>query len=84
MHLLFCVLNLNLVGITSGFAAAYQLGADYPFNDDDEWVVIVTFTELLLTACRLSLCRARRLFALVLGVLHLSRMRKADRKGFLM
>ena len=34
MRLLFRVLNLNLVGITSGFAAAYQLGADYPFNDD--------------------------------------------------
>jgi len=49
------------VGLTSGFAAAYQLGADYPFNDDDD---------------------ARRLFTLVLGVLHLSRMRKGDRKGF--
>ena len=26
------------MGLTSGFAAAYQLGADYPFNDDDEYV----------------------------------------------
>ncbi|KAI5122113.1 hypothetical protein M0805_002235 [Coniferiporia weirii] len=50
------------IGITSGFAAAYRLGADYPFNDDTG---------------------ARRLFTLVLGVLHLSRMRKEDRRGFL-
>ncbi|KAL5523247.1 hypothetical protein ACEPAF_1514 [Sanghuangporus sanghuang] len=54
------LVNMHEVGLTSGFAAAYQLGADYPFNDDDG---------------------ARRLFTLVLGVMHLSRMRKKDRKG---
>ncbi|TDL22755.1 FAD/NAD-binding domain-containing protein [Rickenella mellea] len=55
------LVNMHEVGITSGFAAAYQLGADYPFNEDDD---------------------ARRLFTLVLGLMHLTRMRKKDRRGF--
>ncbi|EJC98286.1 FAD/NAD-binding domain-containing protein [Fomitiporia mediterranea MF3/22] len=29
------LVNMHEVGLTSGFAAAYQLGADYPFNDDE-------------------------------------------------
>ncbi|KIM34211.1 hypothetical protein M408DRAFT_325676 [Serendipita vermifera MAFF 305830] len=30
------VLNMHEIAITSGFAAAYQLGAEYPFKDDDQ------------------------------------------------
>ncbi|THH11952.1 hypothetical protein EW145_g359 [Phellinidium pouzarii] len=30
------LVNMHEVGICSGFAAAYQLGADYPFNDDEK------------------------------------------------
>ncbi|KAM0786595.1 hypothetical protein ACM66B_002049 [Microbotryomycetes sp. NB124-2] len=29
------ILNMHEIGIVSGFAAAYKLGAKYPFNDDD-------------------------------------------------
>ncbi|KAH8108787.1 FAD/NAD-binding domain-containing protein [Phellopilus nigrolimitatus] len=29
------LVNMHEVGIASGFAAAYRLGADYPFNDDE-------------------------------------------------
>jgi hypothetical protein len=30
------VLNMHELAVTSGFAAAYRLGADYPFKDDDD------------------------------------------------
>lgn len=35
-HLYSGINDVITVGLISGFAAAYQLGADYPFNDDDE------------------------------------------------
>lgn len=30
------VLNMHELAVTSGFAAAYRLGADFPFKGDDE------------------------------------------------
>ncbi|KAG8848998.1 hypothetical protein FRB91_010324 [Serendipita sp. 411] len=64
-HTYYCgawtILNMHEIAIASGFAVAYQMGADYPFKDNDE---------------------ARRMFALVLGVSHGTRMRGEDRKGF--
>jgi hypothetical protein len=30
------LVNMHEVGIVSGFSAAYQLGAPYPFKDDEE------------------------------------------------
>ena len=36
------------MGLTSGFAAAYQLGADYPFNDDDEYVYLSLTQRMLI------------------------------------
>lgn len=30
------VLNMHELAVTSGFAAAYQLGAEYPFKDDED------------------------------------------------
>lgn len=30
------VLNMHEIGISSGFSAAYSLGAGYPFKDDEE------------------------------------------------
>ncbi|PVG03214.1 FAD/NAD(P)-binding domain-containing protein [Serendipita vermifera] len=39
-HTYYCgawtVLNMHEIAIASGFAAAYQLGAEYPFKDNDE------------------------------------------------
>jgi hypothetical protein len=32
----FPVLNMHELAVTSGFAAAYQLGADFPFHGDEE------------------------------------------------
>ena len=30
------VLNMHELAVTSGFAAAYRLGAEYPFHGDDD------------------------------------------------
>ncbi|KAM0750661.1 nucleotide-binding domain-containing protein [Meredithblackwellia eburnea MCA 4105] len=57
------VLNMHEIGIVSGFAAAYKLGAKYPFADNAD---------------------CKRMFALYLGLGHLSRLRKEDREGFFM
>ena len=32
----FIVLNMHELAVTSGFSAAYRLGADYPFKGDEE------------------------------------------------
>lgn len=32
----FAVLNMHELAVTSGFAAAYRLGAEYPFHGDEE------------------------------------------------
>ena len=32
----FTVLNMHELAVTSGFAAAYRLGADYPFHGDED------------------------------------------------
>lgn len=33
---IYAVLNMHELAVTSGFAAAYQLGADYPFKGDED------------------------------------------------
>ena len=36
IELTLVVLNMHELAVTSGFAAAYQLGADYPFKGDED------------------------------------------------
>ncbi|KAH7889113.1 hypothetical protein F5I97DRAFT_1941780 [Phlebopus sp. FC_14] len=54
------ILNMHEVAVVSGLASAYQLGADYPFKEDEN---------------------CKRLFRLVLGASHGSRLRPEDREG---
>ena len=73
------VLNMHELAVTSGFAAAYRLGADYPFKGDDDCERL--FKLYLALSHGVRLVSTRFSLSSMSTIMHTPLQRKEDRKG---